>query len=554
MTEKEIQEYHSTLFNYLYGVHQQNPSFMFRVRRMNNQNRLGNGYWFNGNAGYLETSFWDYKDNLHQTSVIRLVYFFGTKVWICELVGRDNKEREGYFRNMVNTKEFSDYIIDGRTPIWRKNLVTPNFLDAIKSFVEREKYKIDKYIESTPLPHLINFIQKIDFEKDIRRIEQTKHNVQKVDANEIQSKASKIPYSLNYISIENFTAISSLVLGKYENDGEGTQIPIDTQWIFLTGENGFGKTLILSAIASALTNGENFPSNIPEFTGFKNGKYYSNRLEDIEDAKLEDTKKDIEKVVAYGVSRLLTEETTKDTGNRTASLFSDKAMLLSIEDVLKKNDLRFKELSEKIKSILPNIAEIEKHIDKNGFPEIFFYEKDNADNTYKDAVTVEKLGTGYKGIFNMIGDILLRLSGNLSKKIHDIEGIVIIDEFDANLHPKYQYELPNLLSKAFPKVQFIVSTHSPIPLLGLPKDVKTAIFKVNRTVEDGITVNKLDDDIPFRQMLPNSLLSSPIFGFETIFSRDEAPTNIITEDNWDEIEDVREIQQEILNLKKKGLL
>ena len=554
MTEKEIRNFHDELFNYLYSVHQQNDSFMFRVRRMNNQNRLDKGYWFNGNDKYLETSFWDYKDNLHQTPVIRLVYFFELKKWVCELIGRDNPERELYFRNIVKLEEFADYASDGRTPIWRKNLATIDFLGTIKWYVDNEKNKIDKYITDNPLPKLISNIKKLDFEKDIRRIEQVKNRIQDTEVNEVEVKTTKIPYSINSISIENFRAISSLSFGQDENDGEDTRIPIDTQWIFLTGENGFGKTLILQAISSALTGGENSPNNIPEFTGFKKGKYYSNLLIDIEDGKLEDSKKDIEKIVAYGVSRLLTEETTKDTGNRTASLFNDNAVLLSTEDVLKKNDLRFEELTQKIKSIMPNISGIKKMINEDGFPEIFFYEKDSRNKIYDKAVSVEDLGTGYKGIFNMIGDMILRLSNNLSKKIADIEGITLIDEFDANLHPKYQYELPNLLSKAFPKVQFIVSTHSPIPLLGLPKNVKAAIFKVDRTVEEGITVDRVDDDIPFRQMLPNSLFSSPIFGFESIFPRDSKSKDIITKDNWNEIEDVRNIQTEILELRKKGLL
>lgn len=55
--------------------------------------------------------------------------------------------------------------------------------------------------------------------------------------------------------------------------------------------------------------------------------------------------------------------------------------------------------------------------------------------------------------------------------ISDISGIVIIDEIDAHLHTSYQREiLPELIS-SFPKVQFIITSHSPLFLLGLKEKI-----------------------------------------------------------------------------------
>ena len=49
----------------------------------------------------------------------------------------------------------------------------------------------------------------------------------------------------------------------------------------------------------------------------------------------------------------------------------------------------------------------------------------------------------------------------------DIRGIAIVDEIDLHLHTVHQHEiLPNLM-QMFPKVQFIVTTHSPLFVLGL---------------------------------------------------------------------------------------
>ena len=59
------------------------------------------------------------------------------------------------------------------------------------------------------------------------------------------------------------------------------------------------------------------------------------------------------------------------------------------------------------------------------------------------------------------------LAGGSVDNLSSIEGIVIVDEIDAHLHAVHQREvLPNLIA-AFPKVQFVLTTHSPLFLLGM---------------------------------------------------------------------------------------
>jgi len=41
-------------------------------------------------------------------------------------------------------------------------------------------------------------------------------------------------------------------------------------------------------------------------------------------------------------------------------------------------------------------------------------------------------------------------------------GVVLIDEVDAHLHPEWQREIGFWLKRSFPKIQFLVTTHSPI--------------------------------------------------------------------------------------------
>ena len=52
---------------------------------------------------------------------------------------------------------------------------------------------------------------------------------------------------------------------------------------------------------------------------------------------------------------------------------------------------------------------------------------------------------------------------------HDIRGVVVVDEIDLHLHAIHQYEvLPNMI-QMFPNVQFIVTTHSPLFVLGMER-------------------------------------------------------------------------------------
>ncbi|MBK6895382.1 MAG: AAA family ATPase [Alphaproteobacteria bacterium] len=80
-----------------------------------------------------------------------------------------------------------------------------------------------------------------------------------------------------------------------------------------------------------------------------------------------------------------------------------------------------------------------------------------------------QLSTGETALLNLFLSILrdFDLSGGALTSLENITGTVIIDEIDAHLHTQLQYEvLPQLIS-LFPQVQFIITTHSPLFLLGL---------------------------------------------------------------------------------------
>lgn len=78
---------------------------------------------------------------------------------------------------------------------------------------------------------------------------------------------------------------------------------------------------------------------------------------------------------------------------------------------------------------------------------------------------VDDLSDGFRSILSMVADLayrMVRLNPFLGRRaILDTPGIVLIDEIDMHLHPSWQQTVLLDLQKAFPKVQFIVTTHSP---------------------------------------------------------------------------------------------
>ena len=97
---------------------------------------------------------------------------------------------------------------------------------------------------------------------------------------------------------------------------------------------------------------------------------------------------------------------------------------------------------------------------------------------------LQSLSHGQSQLFHLFTTIIRygeHANINMSIRLHDITGLVVIDEIDAHLHPTLQYSVAPKLIKLFPKVQFIISTHSPLFLLGMEK-----VFGTN-----GITILKL---------------------------------------------------------------
>lgn len=91
-----------------------------------------------------------------------------------------------------------------------------------------------------------------------------------------------------------------------------------------------------------------------------------------------------------------------------------------------------------------------------------------------------QLSTGETQLFNLFASILrdYDISEGGFNGLVDVKGIVVIDEIDAHLHAIHQKEvLPELIA-SFPNVQFIITTHSPLFLLGMEEKLGADAFTI----------------------------------------------------------------------------
>ena len=113
------------------------------------------------------------------------------------------------------------------------------------------------------------------------------------------------------------------------------------------------------------------------------------------------------------------------------------------------------------------VASFMKEINELDNIPVIYYSLQFDELVYKDKRTempISKLSAGYQSLLWMIMDLAYRvcmLNPELAGK-EQINGVVLIDEIDLHLHPKWQWNVIEALQKTFENVQFIIATHSPI--------------------------------------------------------------------------------------------
>ena len=356
------------------------------------------------------------------------------------------------------------------------------------------------------------------------------------------NQTEEISY-IKSIDIKNFYSIKNLNLENLEDKKE----------IYILGENGDGKSLFLQALTVGLKGVEEGDV----FNLVKSQKNYELKIEDsnsnIYDSK---EKENIYKnLFAYGANRNNNCQMKEDEAGYL-TLFHPSWDLKNPIEWLKYLDHSEKSGKTNIisvelaKKLLQDLLNSDVQIDIT--PEtVTFKEKGSL-------VNFEQLSAGYKGVITIITDLLVRLSENQPNvgHINEFKGIVLIDEVELHLHPKWKYNFVKRLRDIFPKIQFIMTTHSPTVLLGASKEA--VFYKIYK--EDGEV--KISNQMANEGYTNNSLISSPLFDLETITSRDYDKTISSDDYIYDKIhqriseklkDNININEDEILNLIDKEL-
>jgi predicted ATP-binding protein involved in virulence len=110
--------------------------------------------------------------------------------------------------------------------------------------------------------------------------------------------------------------------------------------------------------------------------------------------------------------------------------------------------------------------------------------------------TYDMLSDGYRYLVLLIGELITRatlLNKHLGVEVAcQIRGVVLIDEFGIHLHPSIQSDILSRLAAIFPKVQFVVTTHSPLLVNGLHKE---QIHLISQETDRTRIAANPDDDV-----------------------------------------------------------
>lgn len=269
------------------------------------------------------------------------------------------------------------------------------------------------------------------------------------------------------------------------------------RWITLLGENGTGKTTLLRSIALALTD----PSLADTIVKASPAPYITH-----------DAERGLVRVEASGTTfsarishgSAATEELEGDAASERpllfaygcrrgsalggaaravsfkpyeaiATLFEEGAGLIHAETWLKERALAAKEkdaaaakvLFEAIRQALVRILPGVKRIDVK------------AEGVWVEGPAVgrsmlEGLSDGYVSTMGWVLDLIARWIDHKERTkepigpdiFEEMEGIVLVDEIDLHLHPRWQVRVIDDIRSLFPRMTFIVTTHNPLTLLG----------------------------------------------------------------------------------------
>ena len=347
-------------------------------------------------------------------------------------------------------------------------------------------------------------------------------------------------FYISEISLTDVRCFSGEEIIQLPPPGDGSP-----SWTLIVGENGTGKTTVLRCIALCLCDETRASGLFTELQGdlIRHGRkeakikvtltsqanaatkhtiettFHKNGDEG-EDLKQTRNGSDLKDLVVcgYGAKRgtVGTVEVERyRIIDSVYSLFNYEAQLQSSELVLlriaqKHKDITLDKLLQNVDSVL-GLQPGSTTWDHRGL---------RVRGPWGSSVGTGAIGDGYAATLTWICDLLgwsyLASSVTDSRGLSEqVEGIVLLDEIEQHLHPSWQLAIIPQLAKAFPAVQFIATTHSPLVAIGssdLPAETGQLVLLNYTDSLDGVEiVAGLPAPATSRA---DQVLTSPLFGLE----------------------------------------
>jgi hypothetical protein len=119
------------------------------------------------------------------------------------------------------------------------------------------------------------------------------------------------------------------------------------------------------------------------------------------------------------------------------------------------------------------------------------------------AILLDELSDGYQAMLAIAGEIS-QITEKWWHNVADAEGLVLVDELGAHLHPRWKMQVVESMRRAFPRMQVLASTHDPLCLRGLDAG---EILVMRRDDDRELVV--LDNLPGTAQLRVDQLLTSP---------------------------------------------
>ncbi|WP_198008839.1 AAA family ATPase [Ahrensia sp. R2A130] len=334
------------------------------------------------------------------------------------------------------------------------------------------------------------------------------------------------------VNIRNFKALTSIAFDLPSVVEDAEQSPC----MILLGENATGKSTVLEAMALAILGTDEAgelddllkdedlsPDDLihrpdtkaPEETAasmsvdlvFLDGLHRTSLYAEAGDKRFSGDERTSKIVLGYGPRRFFTKRKSRRLrapAHRVRSLFDPMAMIANpIHWLADLDDQQFYAAARALREVLllDNDDDFERDADDDDDEGRIYITHHGQRTALKD------MSVGYKSVIAMACDIIRELLYHYDN-LEFAHGVVFIDEIETHLHPRWKMQIMQLLRKAFPKVQFIVTTHDPLCLRGM---YDGEVFVLQRT-EAGDTVEKVTDLPSIRGMRAEQILTSEFFG------------------------------------------